>query len=238
MGTEEFWVPAVLSAVSAGASYANSSAANSRQQSAEDAAINNQMQIRNKGNALVNQTVQGIAKDNPQQIAAQETGNYVAQLRRNAAGATSTGANTSTNPSLFGASTSALAPGVVGSSQYKSDSAKSQAQVQAYGNTEASEMGDLDAAVRERQNEGLEMQTLGTNLNTLNSQSMNQNFVDQLRAQTAGQQNPYVSLFAGLAGNGATTLSKNPNLIPGSTPYTVPGSIGGNAAEQAGQGWT
>ena len=205
----------MLAAVSAGAQYANTSAANSRQDSAEAQAINNQQQIRNKGNALVNQTVSGIAKDNPQQIAAQETGNYVAQLRRNAAGSAQ-GGSTSTSPSLFGQSTSALAPGVVGSSQYKSDQAKSQAQVQAYGNTEASEMGDLDAAVRQRQNEGLEMQTLNTNLNTLGAQSASQNFVDQLRAQTAGQTNPYIGLFSGLTGNAGTTLSKNPQLIGGS----------------------
>ena len=238
MGTEEFWVPAVLAAVSAGAQYANTSAANSRQQSAEAQAINNQMQIRNKGNALVNQTVQGIAKDNPQQIAAQETGNYVAQLRRNAAGSTQ-GGSTSASPSLFGQSTSALAPGVVGSSQYKADSAKAQAQVQAYGNTEATEMGDLDAAVRERQNEGLEMQTLGTNLNTLNSQSYNQNFVDQLRAQTAGQTNPYIGLMASLLGNAGTTISKNPQWItPPSTPANPGSSIGGDAAQAAGQGWS
>ena len=216
MGTEEFWVPAVLAAVSAGASYANTSAANQRQQSAEDQAINNQAQIQRKGAGMVNQTVSSIAKDNPQAIAAQETGNYVAQLRRNAAGSAS-GGPTSQSPSLFGASTSALAPGVVGSSQYKSDAAKSQAQVQAYGNTEASEMGDLDAAVRQRQNEGLEMQTLNTNLNTLGAQSQSQNFVDQLRAQTAGQTNPWVGLFSGLAGNTATTLSKN-WLPPAQTP--------------------
>jgi hypothetical protein len=215
VGTEAFWVPAVLAATSAGASYVNTTNANNRQQSAEAQAINNQQAIRNKGNAEVNQTVQQIAKSNPQQIAAQETGNYVAQLRRNAAGSTAPGAGTSANPSLFGASTSALAPGVTGSSKYKADAANAQQQVQQYGNTEASEMGDLDAAVRQRQNEGLDVQTLNTNLNTLGAQSQSQSFVDQLRAQTAGQANPYVSLFSGLTGNAATMASKNPQWFAG-----------------------
>ena len=213
-----------MTALSAGTTYAASSAANQRQTNAENTAIQNQQAIRNKGNAEVNQTVQGIAKDNPQQIAAQATGNYVAQLRRNAAGSAA-GGSTSASPSLFGASTSALAPGVVGSSQYKSDEAKSQAEVQQYGNTEASEMGDLDAAVRERQNEGLEMQTLNTNLNTLGAQSYSQNFVDQLRAQTQGQTNPWVGLASSLLGNAGTMLAKNPSLL-GSTQTQTSASSG------------
>ena len=57
-------------------------------------------------------------------------------------------------------------------------------------------MANADAAVRQRQNEGLAMQTLGTNLNTIGAESYTKNFVDQLRAQTAGQQSPWVSLFS------------------------------------------
>jgi hypothetical protein len=218
MGTEAFWVPAVMTALSAGTSYAATSSANQRQTNAENTAIQNQEEIRNKGNAEVNQTVNQVAAapQNQAAIAAQEQGNYVAQLRRNAAGSSS-GGSTSASPSLFGASTSALAPGVVGSSQYKSDAAKSQQQVQQYGNTEASEMGDLDAAVRERQNEGLDMQTLNTNLNTQGAQSYSQNFVDQLRAQTQGQTSPWAGLVSGLFGNAGQTLAKNPQLLGGAS---------------------
>ena len=210
-----------MTALSAGTSYAASSAANQRQTNAENTAIQNQAAIRAKGNADVNQTVKQIASDNPEQIAAQATGNYVAQLRRNAAGS-SQGGSTSASPNLFGASTSALAPGTVGGSAYKADAAKSQAEVQQYGNTEASEMGDLDAAVRQRQNEGLEMQTLNTNLNTLGAQSYSQNFVDQLRAQTQGQTAPWVGLASSLFSNAGTTLAYNPSLLGGGAvnPYS------------------
>lgn len=96
------------------------------------------------------------------------------------------------------------------SSRYTADTKAGQQQVQAYGNEKATEMGDLDAAVRQRQNEGLEMQTLNTNLNTLGASSYAQNFVDQLRAQVAGQPNPLVSLFAGVGANTAGAMSKNP----------------------------
>ena len=214
MGTEEFWVPAVLAAVSAGTQYANTTAANNRQDSAEAQSIADQQAIRQKGNQQVQQTVKQVAGDNPQALAAQAQAKYVQQLRSNAAGSTQGGSTT--NPTLFGASTSALPPGTVGSKAYQADTAASQKQVQQYGDTEASEMGDLDAAVRMRQNEGLQMQTLNTNLNTLGAQSYGQNFVDQLRAQTQGQTNPWASLFSSLAGNASTTLSKNPQLLGGS----------------------
>lgn len=218
MGTEEFWVPAVLAAVSAGGQYVNTQQANNREQSSEAQAIEDQQATREKGESQVNQTVSNIAKSNPNQIAAQATGDYVSQLRRNAAGSTQGGSTT--NPNLFGASVSALPPSTVGSKQYQAGTKTAQNQVEQYGDTEAGEMADLDAAVRQRQNEGLEMQTLGTNLNTLGASSYAQNFVDQLRAQQAGQLNPWVSLFSSLAGNTARGMVTNPSawgLTPNST---------------------
>lgn len=228
MGTEAFWVPAVLAAVSTGAQYENTSQAQNRQNNAEAQAIQDQQAIREKGEGQVNQTVKQIASDNPNSIAAQETGNFVSQLRRNAAGSAA-GGSTTGNPQTFGGSVSALAPTVGGSSRYNAQRGQSQQEVQQYGNAQASELGDLDAAVRERQNEGLAMQTLNTNLNTLGAQSYSQNFVDQLRAQTAGQANPWVGLFSALAGNSAGALSKNPQLFNGSPPdpdLYAPGSSG------------
>jgi hypothetical protein len=220
MGTEAFWVPAVLAAVSAGGQYANQSAANSRSDKAEAQALTDQQQIREKGEQDVNKTVQDISKSNPQSLAATATGDYVSQLRRNQAGST-------TNAPTPGSS--ALAPAVGGSARYNSDKGTSQQSVQSYGNTNASELGDLDAAVRQRQNEGLEMQTLGTNLNTLGAQSYSQNFVDQLRANTAGQTNPWVSLFSTLVGNAGTAASKNPQWFStGGVNAAAPGVNAGN----------
>lgn len=231
MGTEEFWVPAVLAAVGTGASYVNQANATKRADTSEAQAIADQQNIRQKGVQNVNQTVSKIAADNPNALAAKATGSYVDQLRRNAAGSTQGGPTTGA-PQTFGASTSSLAPGVVGGSRYKSDTANAQREVQSYGNTEASQMADLDAAVRMRQNEGLAMQTLGTNLNTLGASSYAQNFVDQLRAQTAGQPNPWVGLGASLFGNAANFLSKN--WQPG-TPST-PGSSAPQAVNLSGGG--
>jgi len=226
LGTEEFWVPAVLAAVSAGGQYANTQSANSRQQAAEVNAINNQQNLRNQANSEVKQLTSQVAQNNPTQLADAATGQYIQQLRQNAAGSAAGGATTGA-PTTFGASTSAL-PAVPGADpRYAAALKASQAQVQNYGTTYAKEMGGIDAAIRQRQNEGLAAQTLGTNLNTLGAQSYTQNFVDQLRAQAAGTPSPYATLASGIVGNYANAASKNPNLIPG---YTAPASSSGQDA--------
>lgn len=215
MGTEAFWVPAALAAVSTGANYANQRNAANRQDQAEATAIRNQDAIRQQGVGQVQKTIQAIAGDSPTQLAGKATGDYVSQLRRNAAGATQ-GGSTTGGTQTFGQSTSALAPDVVGSKEYQNDKASAQKQVSDYGNTYAGEMGTLDAATRMRQNEGLLQENLGTGLNVLGAKSFGQNFVDQLRAQTAGQANPWVSLFANMLGNGAKAYAMN-NANPSDT---------------------
>lgn len=208
MGTEEFWVPAVLAAVGTGASYANQQQANQRQNDAEIQAMQNQDAITSKANAASRALTQQIAKDTPTNIANQATGDYVAQLRKNAAGSTQ-GGSTTGGTQTFGNSTSSLAPVSGASSRYNADTAKSQQEVQNYGDIYAKEMGSIDAATRMRQNEGLAMGTLGTQLNTLGAQSYGQNFVDQLRSQVAGQANPWIGLASGLFSNAAKAYSMN-----------------------------
>jgi hypothetical protein len=206
MGTESFWVPAAIAALGTGAQYINQSNANKRQQTAEVQAIGDQQQIRGNANAQVKQLTDQIAQNTPAQIQGQETGAFVNTLRKNAAGSTQGGA-TNTNDTNFGAPVSALPPAAGASSRYKSDLGTSQKQTEEFGNTYANEIGAIDSAVRQRQNEGLAMGTLGTSLNGLGAQSYTKNFVDQLRAQAAGQANPWVSLFAGMAKNGANAYA-------------------------------
>ena len=224
MGTEEFWVPAVLAAVSGGAQYANASNATSRANNAEAQSIADQQQFRNQANSGVQQLTKQIANNQPNALADQAKTAFINTLRQNAAGSTQ-GGNTAPGNTNFGASVSALPPGTVGSSRYKQGTANAQQQIEQFGNTNASEMANADAAVRQRQNEGLAMQTLGTNLNTIGDESYTKNFVDQLRAQTAGQQSPWVSLFSNIAGNLANYGSKN----WGGTPSTA-GAVLGNGA--------
>lgn len=226
MGTEEFWVPAVMAALGTGASFVNNKQADQRSNNAEVAALQNQQALTDKANAATRGLTQQIAKDTPTQIAGKATGDYVSQLRKNAAGSTQ-GGSTGGGAQTFGASTSSLAPAAGASSRYGKDAGASQQEVQKYGDTYAGEMGDIDAATRMRQNEGLATQTLGTNLNTLGAASYGQNFVDQLRAQASGKANPWVNLVSGLMSNGAGAAATyyggkapvNPNLMPGSGGY-------------------
>jgi hypothetical protein len=218
MGTEEFWVPAVMAAVSAGGQALNQSQAKQRASNAQVQAIDDQQQYRQGANDQVKNLTQQIATNSPQQIANAETSQFVNTLRKNMAGSAAGGA-TNTNDTNFGAPVSALPPAAGASSRYKSDSASSQKQTQEYGNTYATEIGNIDAAVRQRQNEGLAQNTLGTNLNVLGAESYTKNFVDQLRSQAAGQTNPWVSLFSGILKNGATSMAQNGW---GSTPDTTP----------------
>lgn len=229
MGTEEFWIPAVMAAVSTGAEAVNQQQANSRQQNSEAQSIMDQQQYRNQATAEVNKQIQNIKQSNPTALQDQATSAYVSQLRKNAAGAQS---GTNNASQTFGQSTSALAPSVNGNARYNKDVASSQQETQQYGTNEAQEMGAIDAAVRQRQNEGLAAQTLGSNLDVLGAESYGTSFVDQLRAQAAGQTNPWVSLGSSILSQAASGASKNMTGAPsGTTSY---GQVGTNGNSKAG----
>ncbi len=221
MGTEEFWVPAVMAAVSAGAQYENQSQAQSRQNAADVQGIINQQQLTQKANSDVSRLTQQIAQSNPNKIQAQATGDYVSQLRKNAAGSME-GGNTSPDPNLFGQSVSAVGSVAGADPRFKQNLATDQTQVQDYGNRLAGEMGAMDAAVRQRQNEGLGMESLATQLGLLDAQSYGQNFVDSMRAQAAGMPNPWAAMGAQLLGRAAQAVATNWNS--GKTPKLSSGN--------------
>lgn len=206
-GTEEFWVPALLAAAGTGASYVNTQGANQRAQSSEAQSIADKEALQHQGAGDVSRLTSQIAADTPTQIANKATGQYVDVLRKNAAG-TQTGTG-NTSPILFGQPTSSLPSNIKSSSRYGADTANSQAQTESFGNQLAGEMGQIDAATRQRQNEGLAQQTTGADLGLLGANSYTKNFVDQLRTSTAGQQSPWLTLLSGVAGGAANTLSKN-----------------------------
>jgi hypothetical protein len=206
-GTEEFWIPAVLAAASEGTQYVNQQGALSRANAGEVQSIVNQQKLEGEGNSQVKALTNQIARNTPAQLAAQATGKYVDVLRKNAAGTSKGGSGGASI--LFGQPTSSLPTTINANARYNTDTANSQAETQKYGTELAGEMGDIDSATRMRENEGLGMNTLGTNLNLLGAQSYTQNFVDQLRAQAGGQQSPWLSLLGSSLGGASNTLSKN-----------------------------
>lgn len=205
-----------MAALSAGGQAVNQSQAQNRANTSQIQNIQQQQQLESQAAAQSGALTRAIAKDSTQPIAQAATSKYVQQLRDN---------QSASNPNQ-----SALAPVVGADSRYNTDVANSRSNVQSFGNTNASEMGNIDAATRLRQNEGLGMSTLGTGLNTLGAQSYATNFINQLRSQTGGQADPWVSLFSGMLGQGANAYSKN------ATPPATVASASPAASFQVG-GW-
>lgn len=216
MGTEALWVPALLAAAGTGANYVNTQNANKRQQAGEVQTIADQQKLQGQGNAQVKALTTQIANNTPTQLAAQATGKYVDVLRKNAAGTQKGGSGGASI--LFGQPTSSLPTNINAGSRYNADTAASQNETEDYGNQLATTMGGIDAATRQRQNEGLAANTLGTNLNLLGAQSQTQSFADQLRAQAAGAGSPWLSLLGGVLSGTGNTLSKN---YPQGTPANL-----------------
>ena len=217
MGAAAF-VPMAVQGAGSLVNTINGMNANGRAQQAEQQALQDQANIRANATSAVGQTTRAIANDSPGAIANSAGGQYVAALRQNGAGAP-------------GGAGSALAPAIGADPRYAADVAKSRATVQNYGDSRAAQMGATDAAVRMRQNEGLKMQDLGTNLNTLGAQSATTNYVDQLRAQAANTPSPWASMLSGVLGGAGNTLSKN--WAPSAPPSTLvsnkySGGSGGN----------
>jgi hypothetical protein len=234
-GTEAFWVPALLAAAGTGVNYVNTQSANARQQAGEVQTIQDQEKLQQQGNSQVKALTNQIAQNTPNQLAAQATGKYVDVLRKNAAGTQKGGSGGASI--LFGQPTSSLPPTINAGSRYKADAAASQNQTEDYGSQLAGEMGQIDAATRQRQNEGLAANTLGTNLNLLGAQSYTQNFADQLRAQAAGQASPWMTLLGGVLQGTAGALSKN-SFAKKSNVFGGGGYTTGGAPLDAGSGLT
>lgn len=197
MGTEEFWVPALVSALGAGANAISTKNANSRAGNAETLATIDQEQKQSQANSAVNKMTQQIATSSPAALAAKNTGDFVNTLRQNMAG------SSTSNPN------SALAPVAGANARYNADKATGQSNTEAYGTNLADELGNITAATQQRTNEGTAMNTLGVNLNGINAASQSQGFVDQLKAQLAGQTNPWVGLAGGLLQGGAKAYATN-----------------------------
>ena len=69
-------------------------------------------------------------------------------------------------------------------------------------------------AIKQRQNEGLDMSTLGTDLGLIGAKSGNDMFVNKLRTAVVGQTNPYIGMGSSVLGAGAKGLASNLTLAP------------------------
>lgn len=223
MGTESFWIPAVISAVAAGGEYANQTSAAKRQDQANAQGIREQSEIQQKAASRVGETVRQIQKSDPNADARAATSEYTQQLRKNASGSRKPGA------------TSALGSTPGSSKRYQGDRAAAAGEVADYGATYAGQMGAADGAVRQREGEGFGLQDLSSSLGTLSGESYGRDFVNRLRAQAAGRSNPWVTLGTSLLRSGASAYAANAG--PGWTPDAGVMASGPNAVDSAFTGW-
>ncbi len=210
-----FLIPAAIAAVGGIAGGINNAQATKRANAVELQDMNTQNMYRNKALTGVNQQTNAIANSNPRQLQQNEESQMVNTLRKDVgSGAT----DSSGNP------TSALGPVAGASSRYKSGVNAANTDVQNFGQTQAGQKSAVDAAITQRQNEGLAMNTLATTLNGLNQQSYSQAFVDKLRAQAAGTPNPWVNMFSNVMQGGGQAAAKNGWFTGngGDTTTTVP----------------
>ena len=202
-----FLIPLALSMAGTGLQASNTISANNKAQASAVQGIDQQQALREQASGKVGNAIDQIAKSGPQQLASKSTGDFIQQLRTNQA---------ATNPQNSGA------PAVAGANaRYGQMQAANDAKVQAFGNTNASDMGQMTGAVQQRQGEGLAMNTLGTDLGLVGAQSGNDMFVNNLRTAVAGQTNPYETLTSGLLGAASKGLASN------MTPAADTGSIYG-----------
>jgi hypothetical protein len=218
-----FLIPLALSMAGTGLQAENTISANNKAQASAVQGIDQQQTLREQASGKVSNAIDQIAKSGPQQLASKSTGDFINQLRTNQA---------ATNPLNSGA------PPVAGANaRYGQIQAANDAKVQAFGNTNASDMGQMTGAVQQRQGEGLGMNTLATDLGLVNAQSGNDAYVNNLRTAVAGQTNPYMTILSGALGVAAKGAAANmqPDLAQ---QYTNEDYTNGTMAPVAPQGQT
>lgn len=232
-----FLIPTLLSAAGTAAEYANSSQANSRQNSTLASGVGQQQGLRSQAAGDIAQTTNTIAKDNPAQLQDQATQQYIQNLRSNIGSAQQPGVESS------------LTTQAGANPRYAKAQSAANTAVQGYGSQLAQEKGATDAAVRMRQNEGLDMGSLATSLQGLNQNSQSDYYTNQIASKAAGTQNPWVqaaSSFLGnygnalsknIGGSGAATMPSNAAYLAALTNNVTPGYSTGYNNGTAGSGW-
>jgi hypothetical protein len=190
-----FLIPLALSMAGTGLQASNTISANNKAQASAVQGVQQQQDLRQKASGQVGQEIQALSKSGPQQLAAKSTGDFIQQLRTNQA---ATNSQNSGAPSVAGAN-----------ARYGQLQQANDAKVQAFGNTNAADLGQMTGAVQQRTNEGLGMNTLATDLGLVGAQSGNDMFVNNLRTAVAGQTNPYETLTSGLLGASAKGAAAN-----------------------------
>lgn len=186
MGTEEFWIPAVLSLVSAaGTAYATNQAAKKQDRTAA-AGILQQEQLQKKANDRVNQTIKQVADSNPNQYQAQDTKQYLTALQQ-ARSAAQQGYGTAPQ----------------GANALQKWQARNQAAQGAYADQSANYLAAVQAPQQQRMNEGFQLGNLGGDLNETGIDSRNDYYLTNMAVNSI-KPNPWLLAASQAAGGAAS----------------------------------
>lgn len=201
MGTEAVWIPAVLSAVGAGASAKNSYDTAKRQDNEAAAGIAAQANRQQQADDRVSQEVNALSASSPEAEREQATAQFMDQLKRTRGQQYDT--------SAVGAS----------SDEFNADAKRGATNVVDFGKKRAANMAAISAPGRQRVNEQTGFGRLGGDLNQVGRAANGDAFLSQLR-QRGIQRNPWVDAGASIAGGVASGMAQNTGYGDGSNPVT------------------
>jgi hypothetical protein len=199
-------VPLVLSALSAGASAYNTRKVQNEQSDIAAQGMLAQRNNQQEADAQVAEGVGQLERSSPEAAQKEATDAFLSQLRRSR--------------------DQAVGESGIGGDEFKSDMGQVQKDVTDYGVRNADVQGRINAPGLQRQQEGVTMGRVASNLNRIGRASNADQFLTQLRMGSV-QANPWVNAGAqigggvasGLAGSGATPRQQR---LPQGQRYTAP----------------
>jgi hypothetical protein len=202
MGTEAFWVPAVIAAAGAGVQAKSQDDMLERQDNQAAEGIRQQGARQKQADDRIAQEITGLENSTPEDSQAQATDAFMSQLKRTRAQARGEGVTGAT------------------SSAYAADSARAADDVDKYGANRAGVLGRINAPGLQRTAEGVSMSRAGSDIGAIARNANGDNFLNQLRLNSV-RANPWMQaggqvltgVGTGMAANGGYGSNK-PMTVP------------------------
>lgn len=181
MGTEAVWVPIVLAAASTAATVANTRSTARKQDNIAAEGIRKQAKTQSDANARLNRTLQAAQESNPDDVQKKAQEQYMAAIRRQQ-----------------GQATKGLKASGIGSADYSESAGKAANDSVDYASTIGNLMSRIDAGAAQRLNEQFSYGNLGMDLDVLNRNVGQDDFLTRLRLQGV-RRNPWLDAGAAAA---------------------------------------
>lgn len=181
MGTEAAWVPAVVAALGAGASYVNTTRTANRQDEIAARNLRNQASRQRDADAKTRDLVMKTGQSNPDEAKKNMLGQFMQQISANAGQAQGGLINTS------GAS-----------QEYRKDAQDAALGIKDYGARTADLISRIDAPRAQRRNEANMAANYGSEIDRIRRFSQGDDFLSRLAIQNT-RRNPWLDAFSGIA---------------------------------------